>query len=87
MKQLFNNFKSIIDSIQSWVESFLEKDKLEHFFIMSIILIPIGLFHIWWLKLLCALLIGVIKEIIDLKIRKTKWDWLDIFYGGLAGII
>ena len=48
---------------------------------------PIGLFHIWWLKLLCALLIGVIKEIIDLKIRKTGWDWLDIFYGVLAGII
>lgn len=79
--------KQWINKIQYYIENVLQKDKLEHFFIISIILIPITLFHIWWLKPLCALLISLIKEIIDLKIRKTGWDWLDIFYGVLAGII
>lgn len=80
--------KQWINKIQSWVESKLEKDKLEHFFIMSFLSFPIAfLFKSCLITILFSIFVGILKESIDKFIRKTEWNWEDLFFTILAGLL
>ena len=78
----------VINNIQNWIESKLEKDKLEHFFVASILILPISvIWHNWIYTLICAVLIALLKESIDKWVRRSEWNCIDFIWTILAGII
>ena len=80
--------KQLLNKIQSWIESKLEKDKLEHFFVSSILILPVSvIWHNWIYTLICAVFIALLKESIDKWVRRSEWSWIDFIWTVLAGII
>ena len=80
--------KQWINKIQSWVESKLEKDKLEHFFVASILILPVSvIWHNWIYTLICAVFIALLKESIDKWVRRSEWNWSDLIWTITAGLI
>ena len=78
----------VINNIQNWIESKLEKDKLEHFFIASILILPISvIWHNWIYTLICAVLMAGLKEGIDKWIRRSEWNWIDIIWTVAGGVV
>jgi hypothetical protein len=64
-----------------------ENDKLLHSYYGDTIAILTALaLATWWggefkpLVVIITLLAAVLKELYDWKIKKTKFDWLDVFY-------
>lgn len=62
-------------------------DKLEHFFLMSILLSPCIFSSIWYIKPTLSIILASVKEFIDCKFRGKVWDWQDWLYGVFAGFI
>ena len=80
--------KQLLNKIQSWIENKLEKDKLEHFFVASVLILPVSvIYHNWIYTLICAVFIAGLKESIDKWVRRSKWNWIDFIWTILAGII
>lgn len=78
----------LILGLQSKIESLLQKDKLEHYFVMSLLLFPITMiFNIWWITLLSSFIIGSIKESVDVIWRSKEWSYGDLLWGVMAGIV
>ena len=61
-------------------------EKTVHFLLSIIILIILNYFLRWWIAAILILLIGLLKEMGDLLIRKAKFDSLDLL-ANVAGII
>lgn len=82
------NWTNYLTQLQSKIESYLQKDKLEHFFVMSLLVLPVSLiWHSWWLTLLTAAFGATAKEYVDVQYRGKQWDWLDWLYGIYAGLL
>jgi len=84
--------KEIIDSIQSKVENILQKDKLEHFFIGTLLaFILVLLFNISiipkLLILIVPIIVALLKESIDKFIRNRDFSLLDILFTIISSII
>lgn len=78
----------VINNIQNWIESRLEKDKLEHFFVASILILPISvIYHNWIYTLICAVFIALLKESIDKWFRRSEWNWGDFVWTIMGGVI
>jgi len=83
----------MINELQSKIENYLQKDKLEHFFFgtlisfLSVILVQnIEVLPKWFIIAPC-LLIAVTKELIDKYVRGLTFDLIDIIYTVSSSII
>ena len=90
--EILNLFKDKFNIIQSKIENYLQKDKLEHFFIGTLMAFGLGtLFVLGVLPKLLIILIPVViaitKECIDKFIRNGNFDVLDIIYTIISSII
>lgn len=81
-------FQDWMWDVQSKIENLLQKDKLEHYFVMSILVLPISLiWKCWWLTLLISVVGASLKEFIDVKFRNKTWSWLDWAWGVMGGVV
>ena len=77
--------KNFINKIQAYIENLLQKDKLEHFFIGSILgyglatMFKLGLLAKIWIPII-LITIAILKEVVDRYIRNGKFDLLDILF-------
>jgi hypothetical protein len=68
----------------------LEKDKLLHIVISSIIMVICGLLFPTWVAALATLCVGIIKEAYDKISGKGYFEWMDLIcdcIGILIGIL
>ena len=85
LKNIFNLFNNLQYKFELYYSNKI--DKLEHFFLMSILLLPCIFIPIWYVKPILSIIIASIKEFIDWRFRNKEWDWQDWLYGVLAGFI
>lgn len=65
-------------------------EKFVHFIVSLILFLSFSIFLNWILALIAAFFIGVVKELYDAYIRKTKFDLQDLIaniFGIITGII
>lgn len=63
-------------NLQLEIDSIIQKDKLMHFCV-GLLLAQLMYFSLWFLLL--PVFIGVIKELYDKYVRKTGFNWMDLF--------
>ena len=71
--------------IQNSILKEIGSDKILHFFAggwISAVVYPK-----WWVAIPVAVIVGLLKEIIDFAIRKTGFDWRDWFATALGGVV
>ena len=83
MKQSLINLQAAIERYYS-----TRTDKLIHFFVFSLFLVPVSLVFQSWLVVVAVVLIGAsLKEAFDKFVKRTTWDWEDWAYTVLAGLV
>lgn len=65
-------------------------DKVIHFIAAIILTVILSLFMHYSLAFLVAMIVGVLKELYDLHIKGTYFDWADIWadaWGCMLGVL
>jgi len=41
----------------------------------------------WWMRILIAFILGILKELIDKFLRGSEFDWKDVMWTTLGGVV
>lgn len=69
------------------MKNLLRHDRLKHFFVGTLFFIPVAAFSGNVNGLIAVIILGLFKELYDKLVKKTYFDFIDLLYTILSGLI